>query len=105
MKPASYYYSKAAGLAECGHWTAAEEMRAYGLKAAGIASRKAKAGRARLDRITRTLTAFKSFQELLDAPGGYFPSLRAGSLFHTVLAGAYDKAQAKRGDTRRAFRS
>lgn len=104
MKSAQYYYSKANACAELGRWAARDEWRAMAKKAVEIARRKAQGERARLDRLTRSLTAFDSFQGLLDAPGGYFPSLKAGSYPHTVLAKAYDTAQAKRGDSRRAFR-
>jgi len=58
-----------------------------------------------LDKITDTRTAFNSFQELLDAPGGYFPSLRKTVAEESFLADCYDAAQTERGDSRRAFLS
>lgn len=66
-----------------------------------------------LDALTRRLTAFDCFHDLLHAQGGYRPSLRcisgcpAGKNIPelTRLADAYDQAQAQRGDPRRAFRS
>lgn len=54
--------------------------------------------------LTRTHTAFQSFDKLLNAPGGYFPSLNVGKPAIKLLADEYDKAQAARGDGRRAFR-
>ena len=62
------------------------------------------------DALTAKYTAFKSIQEMLDAKGGYFPSLRTESA-HTGrteiarLADAYDAYQSARGDPRRAYRS
>jgi hypothetical protein len=56
------------------------------------------------DFLTRTHTAFRSFDELLNAPGGYFPSLNVGKTGIKLLADHYDHAQAARGDSRRAFR-
>lgn len=66
-----------------------------------------------LDALTRQLTAFDCFHELLHAKGGYRPSLRCVSGCPggknirklTRLADAYDQAQAECGDPRRAFRS
>lgn len=66
-----------------------------------------------LDSLTRHLTAFDCFHDLLHAKGGYRPSLRciSGCPFGknipelTRLADGYDAAQAQRGDPRRAFRS
>lgn len=63
-----------------------------------------------LDQLVREHTAFESFDDLLNASGGYRPSLRCGvgiSRFEnelTIIADAYDKCQADRGDSRRAFR-
>lgn len=66
---------------------------------------------ARADELTRDLTAFQSFQALLDAPGGYRPSIwtkrRTGGETpgrKKDLADLYDQAQEARGDVRRAFR-
>lgn len=71
-----------------------------------------------LDELTRTVTAFQTFRELLEAPGGYRPTLwtkrrdcdpltgeareQAGKI--RALADAYDQAQANRGSDRRAYR-
>lgn len=55
-----------------------------------------------LNKITRTHTAFKSFDALLNAPGGYFPTLEVRNADRWILANEYDKAQAARHDTRRA---
>lgn len=57
----------------------------------------------RLDELTRELTAFESFPRLLRAAGNYRPTLRGPKA--TWLADAYDRAQAERGDERRAFRA
>jgi len=57
-----------------------------------------------LDGLTRALTAFASFGDLLNAPGNYRPSLWPDSAAHVALAGAYDFAQERRGDSRRAYR-
>lgn len=58
-----------------------------------------------LNRLTRGLTAFASFGAMLNADGGYRPSIHPWrSLKHALLADAYDDAQEARGDDRRAFR-
>lgn len=66
----------------------------------------------RLDALTLHHTAFRSFRDLLEAPGGYCPSLRTESAILAdhhreliKLADAYDAAQAERRDRRRAIRS
>jgi hypothetical protein len=56
-----------------------------------------------LDQVTRDLSAFASFQSLLDAQGGYRPTILPRSIGHRILAAHYDAAQAKRGDERRAY--
>jgi len=67
----------------------------------------------RLDKITRKISAFDSFQSLLDALGNYRPSLRCNPARgqkmtkfadERELADAYDAAQAARGDNRRVYR-
>lgn len=58
-----------------------------------------------LDYICFTQTAFKTFEDLLNAKGGYRPSIPVGHEWGRVLANAYDEAQEKRGDYRRAYRS
>ncbi len=81
-----------------------------------------------LDGITRSNTAFASFEALVNAPGGYFPSFPTTPLAYSknrvmrmangreikatvyyaeleMLAAAYDLFQEARGDKRRAFRS
>ena len=59
--------------------------------------------------LTQKHTAFGSFRGLLDALGGYHPSLICSDPEHgaerTDLADQYDAAQARRGDPRRALRS
>lgn len=62
------------------------------------------------DQLTAKHTAFSTMQDLLEAKGGYFPSLRAQSADTDreelgLLADAYDAYQAARGDSRRAHRS
>jgi len=59
----------------------------------------------RNDILTREHTAFPSFQAMLDAAGGYSPTLRPD--IHpdlAELANAYDAAQTERGDSRRVYR-
>lgn len=63
------------------------------------------------DELTQKHTAFENFDALLNAKGGYRPSIRTEStkgreqfdLF--TLAQIYDLEQELRGDDRRAFRS
>jgi len=66
----------------------------------------------RINQLTQQYTAFGSFAGLLDALGGYIPSLHTASAHGsdtrrdlTELADAYDAAQVVRDDPRRAFRS
>lgn len=58
-----------------------------------------------LDGITAETTAFATFNDLLNAAGGYFPSLRQTIAKQAFLARCYDEAQAARKDSRRAFLS
>lgn len=81
-----------------------------------------------LDTITKSHTAFPTFQDLINAKGGFFPSIQRtpknickrskwylsdGRTISSemryaeleLLALAYDMAQTARGDSRRAFRS
>lgn len=70
-----------------------------------------------LDILTRRLSAFQSFQGLLDAQGDYRPSLDCGAnsgmrfdmsfdkmAERNSFADAYDAAQKARGDKRRVYR-
>jgi hypothetical protein len=63
-----------------------------------------------LDRITRLHTAFDSFSALLNANGGYRPSLYLGGKSQIdkeellSLAVSYDEVQSARGDSRRVFK-
>lgn len=57
----------------------------------------------RADDLTLTVTAFDSFQELIDAPG-FFPSLNIAKPDCLELANLYDNAQILRKDGRRAHR-
>lgn len=63
-----------------------------------------------LNTVTRELTCFASFADLLNAPGNYRPSIYlsngefARNRTKVDLALAYDDAQEARGDERRAFR-
>jgi hypothetical protein len=57
-----------------------------------------------LDRIVKAHACFASFEDLVDAKGGYRPTLRIDESDELCeLAVAYDAFQASRGDTRRAF--
>ena len=60
---------------------------------------KALLGTARLDVLTQEQTTFRSFWDLVNAKGGFRPTLAC-----TALADAYDEAQAGRVDARRAER-
>ena len=59
----------------------------------------------RLDRICAEQTALPRFLDLLTAVAGYRPSIRLDLMGRdgAVLARAYDRAQARRGDPRCAF--
>lgn len=57
-----------------------------------------------LDDICANFTGFDSFDDLLNAKGGYFPSLDVSYRVFWKLANAYDRAMEDRGDSRRAFR-
>ncbi len=63
-----------------------------------------------INEITRQLTCFASFDDLLNAAGNYRPSIYltkgayAANRAKVDLALAYDGAQEARGDERRAFR-
>lgn len=60
-----------------------------------------------LDKITRNHSAFDTFEDLLNAAGGYRPTIRCngkGGDERRRLDDAYDRAQEARGDLRRAFR-
>ena len=63
----------------------------------------------RIDALTLRHTAFYNFRGLINADGGYWPSLRVTDPVHGVeitdLADAYDNTQQQRGDARRAFRT
>lgn len=84
---------------------------AYDVATAGAAPLTA-AELATADKITRTRTGFDGFADMLDAQGGYFPSLHASSRNTDqeereelrTLANLYDRAQAARADNRRAYR-
>jgi hypothetical protein len=58
---------------------------------------------ARADLITRKNTAFKSFADLINAEGGYRPSLSRAEPVLRELGALYDAAQTARGDDRRAY--
>lgn len=63
---------------------------------------------ATLDIITSTYTGFTRFELLLNAKGGYRPTIntrcKVNGKVMRLLADAYDLAQTARGDARRAFR-
>lgn len=60
-----------------------------------------------LDRLTVQHTAFPKFTDLIEAGGGYRPSLitSRGNPEVIVLANAYDQEQQRRRDPRRVCRS
>ncbi|ALG67902.1 hypothetical protein [Beggiatoa leptomitoformis] len=57
-----------------------------------------------LNAVTSEYTDFPSFDALLNAQGGYFPSFNIGDKALLQLANAYDFAQACRNDSRRVNR-
>jgi len=57
-----------------------------------------------VDALTAKHTAFKSLADMANAAGGYFPTLYVFRYEVKVIADAYDKFQANRGDRRRASR-
>lgn len=58
----------------------------------------------RLDLLTSSLTAFRTFADLINAEGGYRPTIRISGPQATALADAYDLCQFARGDSRTAVR-
>ncbi len=68
--------------------------------------------KAREDRLASSLTAFESFNALVEAPGGYRPTLRCLTEPDKtqrrrllMLANLYDREQVFRGDPRRVHRT
>ena len=57
-----------------------------------------------LDTLTRELTAFNTFAEMVDSAPQYRPTIMPRDMRHVDLADAYDAYQAARGDERRAYR-
>lgn len=60
-----------------------------------------------LARLTRELTAFDSFEDMLNADGGFRPTLlilRPQDWRYEILADEYDAEQTRRHDPRRAYR-
>jgi hypothetical protein len=57
-----------------------------------------------LDRLTARLTAFDSFQALLDTHPSYRPTITPRDAEHVILADAFDAAMAIRDSERRAYR-
>jgi hypothetical protein len=58
----------------------------------------------KLDLLTSSLTSFATFTALVNAEGGYRPTIRISGPQTTTLADAYDLYQFARGDARRAVR-
>jgi hypothetical protein len=56
------------------------------------------------DQLAAKHTAFESLDALLNAPGGYFPSLNVAIPEIKTLADQYDYIQGSLGDPRRAAR-
>jgi hypothetical protein len=52
--------------------------------------------------LTRALTAFDTFEELVDARGGYRPTIYRDTAAKRLLRAAYDRWQRMRNDDRRA---
>ena len=57
-----------------------------------------------LDQLTRALTAFNTFRELLETSDNYRPTIYQTTPDHVKLSDAYDLAQIGRGDPRRTYR-
>lgn len=57
-----------------------------------------------LNYMTRRLTAFDSWDALVNTPAMYRPTIRPRSWRERFLADAYDVHQERRGDPRRAYR-
>ena len=57
-----------------------------------------------IDQLVANNSGFENFEALLNAPGGYRPSCDVRRAERRAIANAYDKAQAERGDERRAYR-
>ena len=79
--------------------------RSYCVKIPTCASRSLPEHSPRLDRICAEHTAFPRFEDLHVAVAGYRPSIRLDLIGRdgAVLAHAYDRAQARRGNPRRGF--
>lgn len=59
-----------------------------------------------LDWIVAEVSAYPTFEALLNAPGGYYPTMRIDVDWRMLpLADAYDAGQEERDDRRRAFRT
>jgi len=59
---------------------------------------------AKLNEITAASSRFDSFEALVNAKGGYFPTIACDTDDREILADSYDEFQASRNDARRAFR-
>lgn len=57
-----------------------------------------------VDRMTRLLTAFKSFSDMVDSNPSYRPTLAGSDFLEVTLANTYDEHMRLMGDSRRAFR-
>lgn len=57
-----------------------------------------------VSRLVQFWTAFDSLDALLNAEGGYRPSLDMQQAIMAAIADTYDMEQSKRGDPRRAYR-
>jgi hypothetical protein len=57
-----------------------------------------------IDALVKKNTGFATMDEMLNAQGGYFPSLYVFRPELKIIADEYDRLQEARGDNRRAFR-
>lgn len=57
-----------------------------------------------LDWLTARLTAFETLSEMLNTSPNYRPTILPSDFRYSLLADAYDVAQERRGDARRAWR-
>lgn len=58
----------------------------------------------KLHKLANEHTGFRNFRELIDAKGGYVPTIPTTETWGKTLADAYDIAMFARGDDRRAYR-
>lgn len=89
------------------HWLqteATDRANDFILAASMLMQPVAERDRETVSRLVQFWTAFESLDDLLNAQGGYRPSLDMREVVMAVIADTYDLEQANRGDPRRAHR-